>query len=118
LFACNASHEDVAINRWLVAALKGEPLMAEICFEFNGKRICIPIYYAIPVEWWKPPEPDPDPWRRDIFQIAIINQLTKGLSERVRVSMQQAVMSAAKEIQAQLPRGMELHLEGHPQPRK
>jgi len=86
--------------------------MAEICFDFNGKRICIPIYYKL-VEWWKLPEPDPDPWRRDIFQIAIINELTQGLSDQVRGPMQKAVANAAKEIQTQLPRGMELHLGGH-----
>lgn len=67
-------------------------------------------FLPIPKWNWPIPEeagPSPDPWR-ELFQLAAIEELARGLTERVRAPLTSALSAAAKEVQGLAGPGVEV----------
>jgi hypothetical protein len=87
--------------------------MMRICFFWEGKRICIPIYLLvrklIPEWWWSGAPTEPSPWRwiehpdirdevaKEMATIALIDQLAGSLSAERSKAIQSAVRATIRE---------------------
>lgn len=85
----------------------------------DGTQFCIPIIYEIPI--FKIPDPgpvegpSPEPWK-DLIQLSVINEVVlSGLSERIRVPLQQTIRSVLTDLQKQLPKGYSVQLRDQEQ---
>jgi hypothetical protein len=98
--------------------------MIMLCFTFNGRKICIPIYYLV---WprWLGPGPDPGPIEiehispeviREVQAIAGIAELSLHLSKETAHLINGAVEASLKVLKQKLPKEVEVELNPQPLP--
>ena len=94
-----------------------------LCFIFDGKKICIPIYY-LPVDWWRH-GPDPGPIEidgikrkvvRELETLAVIGNLSVHLGKETAGLINTAVEAGFKHLKANLPKGVEVSFNPQPLP--
>ena len=105
---------------------------AQICFEMQGKRICVPLYYAYDPFWWirDPGGPVerirdrlretiradhiPSEARVNLSVLAALDELAEVSEGKLHTELSRIVDETVREIDEALPEGVEVEMAKAP----